>query len=92
MLLWFFCLSRGVKLKPFKLVPVVVAFSVIAAVGLARWGEWEFFERLDRMTFDMRARQALGFAAPSATTWVLSSSTRTACARSGTGRWASVTG
>jgi class 3 adenylate cyclase/CHASE2 domain-containing sensor protein len=47
-----------VKLKPFRRVPVLIALGVIASVCLARWVQLDFFERLERMTFDMRVRQA----------------------------------
>ena len=55
------------KLKPFKRTPVLIAFGVILLVCLARCGHWELFERPERMTFDMRARQALRFAPTVAT-------------------------
>ena len=55
------------KLKSFKTVPVLLAFSVIVLVCLARIWSLDFFERLERITFDMRARAALRFPAPAAT-------------------------
>ena len=67
MLLWFFCLRPAVQLKPFKRVPVLVAVSVILLVCLARSLQVDFCERLERMTFDMRARAALHFFNPIAT-------------------------
>jgi len=53
-----------VKFKPFKAIPAWIAAGVIGVVCLARWLQLDFFERLERMTYDMRARQALKFAAP----------------------------
>ncbi|HEY5911558.1 MAG TPA: adenylate/guanylate cyclase domain-containing protein [Verrucomicrobiae bacterium] len=55
----FFLVS--VKLKPIKGVPVLVASAVIALVCGLRVLDWQWCERLERMTFDMRARQALRF-------------------------------
>lgn len=52
------------KLKPVKLIPVLVAAVVIFLVGLVSCLDLDFFERLERMTFDMRAREALRFPAP----------------------------
>ncbi len=49
------------NLKRIKLIPCLVAFSVILLVGLASLLKLDFFERLERMTFDMRAREALRF-------------------------------
>jgi class 3 adenylate cyclase/CHASE2 domain-containing sensor protein len=56
-----------VKLKPFRRIPVLIAFGVIALVCLARWARLDFFERFERMTFDMRARQAATFSTAVAT-------------------------
>jgi hypothetical protein len=47
------------KLKPFKGVPVWIAFSVILLVSLVRCLQVNFFEQLERMTYDIRARLAL---------------------------------
>ena len=55
------------KLNPYKRAPALIAFGVIALVSLARWTQLDFLERLERITFDMRARQALRFPAPVAT-------------------------
>lgn len=55
------------KPKPVKLVPCLVALAVLLLVGLASCLRLDFFERLERMTFDMRARQALRYS-PSVTT------------------------
>jgi class 3 adenylate cyclase/CHASE2 domain-containing sensor protein len=56
-----------VKSKPFKLVPGLIAFGVIALVCLLRLLRPEFFERLECMTYDIRARQALRFSPTVAT-------------------------
>lgn len=52
------------KLKPIKLVPCLVGLGVILLVILASVLRIDFFERLERMTFDMRVRQALRFSPP----------------------------
>jgi class 3 adenylate cyclase/CHASE2 domain-containing sensor protein len=57
----FFVLLAGVNLKPIKLIPCLVALGVILMVSLASCLRLDFFERLERMTFDMRAREALRF-------------------------------
>ena len=49
------------KLKPVKRVPALIAFGVIGLVCLLRLLNLDFFERMERMTYDMRARQALVF-------------------------------
>jgi class 3 adenylate cyclase/CHASE2 domain-containing sensor protein len=56
-----------VKLKPFKRVSALVALGVIVLVCLVRWLNLDFFARLEAMTFDMRAREALHFAPAFAT-------------------------
>lgn len=54
-------------LKPAKHAPLIVAVAVIALVcGLRLWHH-DFFERLERMTYDLRARAALDFPEPVAT-------------------------
>jgi class 3 adenylate cyclase/CHASE2 domain-containing sensor protein len=50
-----------VKSKPFKLVPGLIALGVIVFVCLLRLLRLELFERLECMTYDIRARQALIF-------------------------------
>ena len=52
------------KFKPFKRIPAWIALGVIVGVGLVRWLRLDFFERLERMTYDMRARQAVKSALP----------------------------
>jgi class 3 adenylate cyclase/CHASE2 domain-containing sensor protein len=57
----------AVKLKPFKRAPVVLAVFVLALVCGVRLLRLDFFDRLERMTYDLRARSALHFPAPAAT-------------------------
>ncbi|HVV71343.1 MAG TPA: adenylate/guanylate cyclase domain-containing protein [Verrucomicrobiae bacterium] len=47
------------NLKPFQRIPVWVALGVIALVCLVRFYQFDFCERLERMTFDLRTRTAL---------------------------------
>ncbi|HZR17187.1 MAG TPA: adenylate/guanylate cyclase domain-containing protein [Verrucomicrobiae bacterium] len=61
MLPWFFCFVFRVILKPVKLIPGLVALGVILVVSVASCLRLDFFERLERMTFDMRVREALRF-------------------------------
>jgi class 3 adenylate cyclase len=56
-----------VKLKPLKRAPVLLACAVLALVCGLRLAGLDFFERLERMTYDLRARAALHFPAPAAT-------------------------
>jgi Adenylate cyclase, family 3 (some proteins contain HAMP domain) len=56
-----------VKSKPFKLVPGLIALAVILLVCLLRLLRLEFFERLECISYDIRARQALKFSPPVAT-------------------------
>jgi class 3 adenylate cyclase/CHASE2 domain-containing sensor protein len=56
-----------VKLKPLKHIPVLIAGGIIVLVGLLQWGRLDFFEGLERTTYDMRARQALKHAPTVAT-------------------------
>jgi class 3 adenylate cyclase/CHASE2 domain-containing sensor protein len=63
----FFVFLVQVNLKRIKLIPCLVAFGVILVVGLASGLKLDFFERLERMTFDMRVREALRFSPPVAT-------------------------
>lgn len=49
------------NLKRIKLVPWLVALGVILVVNLVSCLKLDFVERLERMTFDMRVRQALRF-------------------------------
>jgi class 3 adenylate cyclase len=56
-----------VKLKPIKRAPVILAVAVLALVCGLRLLRLDFFERLERMTYDLRAKTALHFSAPVAT-------------------------
>jgi class 3 adenylate cyclase/CHASE2 domain-containing sensor protein len=56
-----------VKLKPLKQAPVLIAGGIIVLVGLVQWGRLDFFEGLERTTYDMRAQQALKHAPAVAT-------------------------
>jgi class 3 adenylate cyclase/CHASE2 domain-containing sensor protein len=56
-----------VKPKSIKLVPCLVAFCVILLVGVLSYLRLDFFERLERMTLDMRTREALRFSPTVAT-------------------------
>jgi len=53
-----------VKFKPVKRIPVLIAFGVILLVSTVRLLRVDFFERLERITYDMRAREALKFSLP----------------------------
>jgi class 3 adenylate cyclase/CHASE2 domain-containing sensor protein len=53
-----------VKLKPFKRAPLFLAVGVIILVCFIRLLRLDFPERLERMTYDIRARAALLFPAP----------------------------
>ena len=55
------------KFKPLKRVPGILAVSVLVFVCGVRLLRLDFFERLERMTYDLRARAALHFPAPAAT-------------------------
>ena len=55
------------KLKPVKRVPVWIAFGVIALVCLVHCLRLDFFERLERMTYDIRAREAMKYSPTVAT-------------------------
>ena len=63
----FFVYLSPVKLKPIKRIPVLIAGSIILLVGLAQWWRFDFLEGLERMTYDVRARQALKYAPAVAT-------------------------
>jgi len=56
-----------VTLKPIKRAPVILAVAVLALVCGLRLLRLDFFERLERMTYDLRAKTALHFSAPVAT-------------------------
>jgi class 3 adenylate cyclase/CHASE2 domain-containing sensor protein len=56
-----------VKFKPVKLAPALIALGVIAVFCLLRIFHVELFERMEKMTYDWRVRQALHFPNPTAT-------------------------
>jgi class 3 adenylate cyclase/CHASE2 domain-containing sensor protein len=56
-----------VKFKPFKRAPLLLALAVLALVCGLRLAGLDFFRRLERMTYDLRARTALHFSAAAAT-------------------------
>jgi class 3 adenylate cyclase/CHASE2 domain-containing sensor protein len=56
-----------VKFKPLKRAPVVLAILVLALICGLRLLRLDFFERLERMTYDLRAKTALHFSTPVAT-------------------------
>jgi class 3 adenylate cyclase/CHASE2 domain-containing sensor protein len=60
----FFVLFLAVKLKPVKSIPALIALGVIVLVCAVRLLRVDFFERLERMTYDMRVRQAFKFPSP----------------------------
>ena len=49
------------KLQPLKQTPALIAAVVILIVSIAAISRLDFFERLERMTYDWRARTALHF-------------------------------
>ncbi|HEY1790876.1 MAG TPA: adenylate/guanylate cyclase domain-containing protein, partial [Verrucomicrobiae bacterium] len=53
--------------KPAKHAPVIVAVVVIMLVCFLQILRLDFFERLERMTYDLRAKAALEFPAPAST-------------------------
>ena len=55
------------KLKPFKRAPLFLALAVLAFVCGSRVAGFDFFERLERMTYDLRVRAAVHSSAPVAT-------------------------
>jgi class 3 adenylate cyclase/CHASE2 domain-containing sensor protein len=56
-----------VKFKPLKRAPVILAVFVLALVCGIRLLRLDFFERLEWMTYDIRARTTLHFPVPVAT-------------------------
>jgi len=55
------------KFKPVKLAPALIAIGVIAIFCLLRILHLELFERMEKMTYDWRVRQALRFSTATAT-------------------------
>jgi class 3 adenylate cyclase/CHASE2 domain-containing sensor protein len=56
-----------VKFKPLKRAPVILAILVLVLVCGVRLLHLDFFDRLERITYDLRVRTALHFPAPVAT-------------------------
>jgi class 3 adenylate cyclase/CHASE2 domain-containing sensor protein len=56
-----------VTFKPAKHAPLIVAAGVIVLVCFLKLLRLDFFERLERMTYDVRAKAALRFPAPATT-------------------------
>lgn len=55
------------KFQLLKQTPAFIALGVIALVSLLATVRWDFFERLEHMSYDWRARAALRFPSPAAT-------------------------
>ena len=55
------------KFKPFKRTPLLLAVAVLAFVCGLQLAGLDFFERLERMTYDLRVRAAQKFPAPAST-------------------------
>ena len=49
------------KLKPVRRIPALIAGGVIVVVCILDWLRLDFIERVERITYDQRARQALCF-------------------------------
>jgi len=56
-----------VNFKPLKRTPVLLAVAVLVLVCYIRLLRLDFFERMERMTYDLRVRAAQKFPAPAAT-------------------------
>jgi class 3 adenylate cyclase/CHASE2 domain-containing sensor protein len=56
-----------VKFKPLKRTPVLLAVLVLVLVCAVRLAHLDFFDRLERITYDLRVRTAMHFPAPAAT-------------------------
>jgi class 3 adenylate cyclase/CHASE2 domain-containing sensor protein len=59
--------NHRVQLKTFKRAPLLLTLAVIALVCSLRLADLDFFERLENITYDLRAKAALKFPAPVAT-------------------------
>ena len=55
------------KFKPVKLAPALIALGVIVLFCLLRVLHFELFERVEKMTYDWRVRQAVRFPTSTAT-------------------------
>ena len=60
-------LIRTLKFKPLKRAPVIIAVLVLLFLCGVRLLRLDFFDQLERFTYDLRARAALKFPAPAAT-------------------------
>jgi class 3 adenylate cyclase/CHASE2 domain-containing sensor protein len=56
-----------VKFKPLKRTPVLLAILVLVLVCAVRLLHLDFFDRLERITYDLRVRTAMHFPTPAAT-------------------------
>jgi len=63
----FFVYLVAVKRQPIKRTPVLIALGVIVLIGLIQWRHFAFLDSLERITYDLRVRQALEYAPPAAT-------------------------
>jgi class 3 adenylate cyclase/CHASE2 domain-containing sensor protein len=63
----FFVYFTEVKFKPVKLAPSLIAGGVIVLFCLLRILPVDLFERIEKITYDWRVRQALRFPAPAST-------------------------
>ncbi len=63
----FFALFARVKIKPIKSIPALIIFATLILFILLRLLNLDLFDRVERMTFDMRARAALRHPGPVAT-------------------------
>ena len=64
---WFFVQLGAVNFKPLKRTPAILAVVVLVLLCGIRLLRFDFFDRLERMTYDLRVRAAQGFPAPAAT-------------------------
>jgi class 3 adenylate cyclase/CHASE2 domain-containing sensor protein len=64
---WFFVYFHSVQFKRLKRTPVILVLLVLALVGGLRLLNPDFFDRLERMTYDLRVRTAHQFSTPAAT-------------------------
>jgi class 3 adenylate cyclase/CHASE2 domain-containing sensor protein len=56
-----------VNFKPLKRTPAILAVVILGLVCGVRLMQFDFFERMERMTYDLRVRAAQKFPAPAAT-------------------------
>lgn len=55
------------KLLTTKRVPLLLSLSVLLPLLAVTWARLDFFDRFERITYDLRVRAALAFPAPTAT-------------------------